>query len=87
MKEININEAERDYSCAWSNVKEQMAHLKQVSDADIVPFSAAVIDVKGMPMLEVYCLTDLVAVGSDESANGMRFRAAIHDPSALKNLH
>jgi hypothetical protein len=84
---LDLNETERSYPRAWNNVKEQIAYVKQVSDGDFVPFAAEVIDVKGIPMLEVYCMTDLVLADSNESHNAMRFRAFIHDPATLKKLH
>lgn len=87
MMMTDLHEAERDYPRAWNNVKEQIAYLKQVSDADLVPFAAEVIDVKGVPMLEVYVMTDLVFADSDKSLNAMRFRAFVHDPASLKKLH
>lgn len=87
MNRINLNEAERSYPRAFNNIKEQVAHLKQVSDADIVPMTAAIIEVKGVPMLEVICMTDLVMADTDEEFSPMRFRAFIHDPASLKKLH
>ena len=84
---LNLNEAQRSYPRAWENFKEQVAHLKQVSDADIVPMTAEIIDVKGVPMLEVICMTDLVLADTDEEFTPMRFRAFIHDPASLKKLH
>jgi len=87
MMMTDLNEAERSYPRAWNNVKEQIAYIKTVSDGDFVPFAAEVIDVKGVPMLEVYCMTDLIEAGTGKSLNAMRFRAFIHDPSSLKKLH
>ena len=87
MTPIHLNKAEREYPSAWSNIKEQIAYVKQVSDGEFVPVAAAVIDVKGVPMLEVVCMTDLVLADSDEESSAMRFRAFIHDPSSLKKLH
>lgn len=87
MMMLDLNEAERSYPRAWNNVKEQIAYVKTVSDGDFVPFAAEVIDVKGVPMLEVTCMTDLVLADSNESLNAMCFRAFIRDPSDLKKLH
>lgn len=84
---LNLNETERNYPHAWKNVKEQIAYVKQTTDGDFVPFSAEVIEVKGVPMLEVYCLTDLVLADSGKSLDAIRFRAFIHDPSVLQKLH
>lgn len=84
---LDLNETERSYPRAWSNVREQIAHMKQNTDGDFVPFAAEVIDVKGVPMLEVYCMTDLVLADSGKSLDAIRFRAFIHDPSALQKLH
>jgi hypothetical protein len=68
-------------------VREQIAHMKRSTDGDFVPFAAEVIDVKGVPMLEVYVMSDLVLADSNESLNALRFRAFIHDPSVLKKLN
>lgn len=84
---LDLNETERSYPRAWSNVREQIAHMKQSTDGDFVPFAAEVIDVKGVPMLEVYCMTDLVLADSGKSLDAIRFRAFIHDPATLKKLH
>lgn len=87
MMMTDLNEAQRNYPRAWNNVKEQIAYSKQITDGDFVPFAAEVIDVKGVPMLEVYVMTDLVLADSNESLKAMRFRAFIRDPSDLKKLH
>jgi hypothetical protein len=87
MMMLDLNEAERNYPRAWGNFKEQIAYMKQSTDGDFVPFAAEVIDVQGVPMLEVYCMTDLVLADSNESLKAMRFRAFIHDPATLKKLH
>lgn len=87
MMMTDLNEAERSYPRAWNNVKEQIAYMKQSTDGDFVPFAAEVIDVKGVLMLEVYCMTDLVEADTSKSLNGIRFRAFVHDPATLKKLH
>jgi len=84
---LNLNEAQRSYPRAWNNVKEQIAYSKQITDGDFVPMTAAIIDVKGVPMLEVICMTDLVLADTDEEFTPMRFRAFIHDPASLQKLH
>lgn len=83
MNAINLNKAQRDYPNTWNNIRDQMAQLKQSSDAEIVPITAAIIEVKGVPTLEVYCMTDLVFADSDEESSAMRFQARINEPPVL----
>ena len=83
MTAINLNKAQHDYPSAWYNIRDQMAQLKQASDADIVPITAAIIEVKGVLTLEVICMTDLVFADSDDESSAMRFQAAIREPPVL----
>lgn len=88
MKEpISPRAAQRDYPQAYAEVERQIAEVKTVSNADIIALGAIVVEEKGVTMLEVACLTDLVHDDDEMPATGMRFLAPINDPARLKKLH
>jgi hypothetical protein len=87
MNPISPRAAQRDYPHAWSEVQAQIAQLKQTSDAAVIPLGAEIVEVKGIKMLEVLCLTDLVTDDTEMPATGLRIRALLIDPTKSQGLH
>lgn len=87
MNPISPRTAQRDYPQAWSEVQAQIAQLKQTSEAAVIPLGAEIIEVEGIRMLEVLCLTDLVTDDTEMPATGLRVRAPLNDPTKPQALH
>ncbi|OOG47024.1 hypothetical protein [Rhodanobacter sp. C01] len=84
---LSFNAAQRDYPHTWSEIKAQVAEIKHASDADIIPLDVHIIEVNGVKMLEVVCLTDLVMDDTEQPASGMRIRAPINEVPASQRIH
>lgn len=84
---LSLNAAQRDYPLTWSEIKAQIAEIKRCSDADIIPLDVHIIEVKGIKMLEVIVLTDLVTDDTEQPASGMRIRAPINEVPVSQQIH
>lgn len=77
MKAMTPDRARQKYPDAWGNIQQQVDDLRASSGADIIALGVDVIDVEGVPTLELTTLTDLGPVDDDTPASGLRFRAPI----------
>ncbi|CAM5277178.1 hypothetical protein [Rhodanobacter lindaniclasticus] len=86
MKAMTPDKARREYPDAWGNIQQQIADVRRDSDADVIALSVSIIDVAGVPTLELLTLTDLGAADDDTPASGLRFRAPIATAPATRTL-
>lgn len=86
---ISPRAAQRAYPQAYAEVERQIAELRSVSDANVIPLGVLIVEENGVQMIEVVCATDLTHGDDDNEmpATGMRFLAPIHDPVRMKKLH
>jgi len=79
--------ARNDYPHTWDELKARIAEAKRATDAEIIPLGATIIEIEGVSILEVMCVTDLVADDAEMPASSMRFRVPLRDAADLKKLH
>ncbi len=85
MKALTPITASQLYPDAWSNILLQMDDLRRDSGADIIALSISVVNVGGVPTLELITLTDLgPADDEDVISSPLRFHAAIAERPALR---
>jgi hypothetical protein len=84
---LSLNAAQRDYPHTWNEVKAQIAEIKHASNADIIPMDVQVIEVDGIKVLEVICVTDLVEDDTELPASALRIRAPISEMSVSQRIH
>ncbi|WP_126537968.1 hypothetical protein [Aerosticca soli] len=79
--------ARNDYPHTWDELKARIAEAKRATDAEIIPLGATIIEIEGVSILEVMCVTDLVADDAEMPATGMRFRVPLRDPLQSQQVH
>jgi hypothetical protein len=79
--------ARNDYPHTWSELQALIAETKRAHDAEIIPMGATIIEIEGVQILEVICVTDLVDDDTEMPASSMRFRVPLRDAADLKKLH
>jgi len=80
------DKARAAYPDTWASIQQQVAEVRDAG-ADVVPLDVSVIDVKGVPTLELTTLTDFAVADDDAPAAAIRFRAALAERPALHVVH
>jgi len=74
------------YPDTWASIQIQLAEVR-AAGADVVPLDVSVIDVDGVPTLELTTLTDFAVAEEDAPAAAIRFRAVLAERPALHVVH
>ena len=80
------DKARAQYPDTWASIQQQVAEVR-AAGADVVPLDVRVIDVDGVPTLELTTIADYAVADDDAPASGIRFRAVLAERPTLHVVH
>ncbi|TPG45515.1 hypothetical protein EAH75_18015 [Rhodanobacter glycinis] len=74
------------YPDTWASIQQQVAEVR-AAGADVVQLDVRVIDVNGIPTLELTTIADYAVEDDDAPASSIRFRAVLAERPAVHVVH
>ena len=81
---VSLATAQADYPDAWASINSQMQQVERMTDANMIPMSARLIEQDAIESLELMVMTDLTTEDSDVSATRIAFSSPLAPRPALR---